>query len=118
MQEKHVAQVTGTMPLIQISNTHRQQFTSNNSNSTFNSDKLTGFPVRTPDETPKTFQSINTLLLCDPSAVLLYSARQAVRHMGLSSASSVSPLLIEISRKGFWNLRFVALVRVIPYLSL
>ncbi|GBM67447.1 hypothetical protein AVEN_265400-1 [Araneus ventricosus] len=32
---KHVTQVTGTVDLAQISSTNRQQFTSNNSNSTF-----------------------------------------------------------------------------------
>ncbi|GBM27268.1 hypothetical protein AVEN_127299-1 [Araneus ventricosus] len=70
IQEKHVAQVTGTITLVQISNTNRQQFTSNNSNSTlrfrntnsqqitindsnstFNSAQLTGFPAR--DKTPR-----------------------------------------------------------------
>ncbi|GBL96338.1 hypothetical protein AVEN_238699-1 [Araneus ventricosus] len=69
MQGKYVAHVTGTIPLVQISNTNRQQFTSNNSNSTFNSAQLTGLPARTADGTPKSFQSINTLLLFDPSAV-------------------------------------------------
>ncbi|GBM35192.1 hypothetical protein AVEN_189943-1 [Araneus ventricosus] len=63
MQGKHVAQVTGTIPLIQISNTNRQQFTSNNSNSTFNRAQLTGFPARTADKTPKLFQSINTQVI-------------------------------------------------------
>ncbi|GBM82026.1 hypothetical protein AVEN_94178-1 [Araneus ventricosus] len=82
MQEKHVAQVTGTILLIR--NTNRQQFTSNNSNDTFNSAQLTGFPDRTADETPKSLQSINTLLLCDPSAVLLYSPRQAVTSHGIT----------------------------------
>ncbi|GBN69980.1 hypothetical protein AVEN_240209-1 [Araneus ventricosus] len=74
MQEKYVAQATGTITLVQISSTNRQQFTSNNSNSifgfrstnsqqitnndssiTFNSAQLTGFPARTPDETPDSF---------------------------------------------------------------
>ncbi|GBL84956.1 hypothetical protein AVEN_42215-1 [Araneus ventricosus] len=71
MQEKHVAQVTETITLVQISNTNRQKFSSNNSNSTFrfrntnsqqitNNDRnssaqLTGFPARTADETPKSF---------------------------------------------------------------
>ncbi|GBM19199.1 hypothetical protein AVEN_79909-1 [Araneus ventricosus] len=73
MQEKHVAQVTGTIILVHIGNTNRQQFTTNNrinlgfrntnsqqipnndSNSTFNSAPLTGFPARTADETPKSF---------------------------------------------------------------
>ncbi|GBM93964.1 hypothetical protein AVEN_106931-1 [Araneus ventricosus] len=70
MQEKHVAQVAGTTTLVQIRNTDRQQFTSNNSNSpfgfrntnsqqmtnndsnsTFNGAQLTGFPARTADQT-------------------------------------------------------------------
>ncbi|GBN57409.1 hypothetical protein AVEN_4836-1 [Araneus ventricosus] len=74
MQEKHVAQVTGTITLVQISNTNIQQFTRNNSNSTFgfrninsrqitnndnnntfNSAQLIGFPARTTEETPKSF---------------------------------------------------------------
>ncbi|GBM54331.1 hypothetical protein AVEN_263042-1 [Araneus ventricosus] len=61
---KHVAQVTGTINPAHISSTNRQQFTSNNSNSTFrvrntnsqqltnndsnrtfNSPQLTGFPA-------------------------------------------------------------------------
>ncbi|GBL79586.1 hypothetical protein AVEN_18153-1 [Araneus ventricosus] len=63
MQEKHVTHVTGTIPLIQISSTNRQQFFSNNSNSTFNSTQFTGFPARTADKIPKSFQSINTRLL-------------------------------------------------------
>ncbi|GBM50536.1 hypothetical protein AVEN_160753-1 [Araneus ventricosus] len=80
MQENQVSQVAGTIPLIQISNRNRQQFTSNNSNSTFgfrstnsqqitnnnskstfNSAKLTGFPALTADETPKSSQWINIL---------------------------------------------------------
>ncbi|GBN79723.1 hypothetical protein AVEN_23250-1 [Araneus ventricosus] len=74
MQEKHVAQVTGTITLVQIMNTNRQQVTSNNSNSTlisnntnsqqitnndinstFNSAQLNSFPARTANETPKSF---------------------------------------------------------------
>ncbi|GBM96215.1 hypothetical protein AVEN_184308-1 [Araneus ventricosus] len=62
MQEKYIVQVTGTIIFIQISNTNRQQFTSNNSNSTFDSAQPTGFAAHTADETPKSFQSINTLL--------------------------------------------------------
>ncbi|GBN32421.1 hypothetical protein AVEN_169515-1 [Araneus ventricosus] len=89
MQEKHVAQVTGTITRVQISNTNRQQFTNNDSNSTFNSAQLTGFPARTADKTPKSFQSTNTLPLCDPSAVLLYSARQAVTSHGILDLSTV-----------------------------
>ncbi|GBN48363.1 hypothetical protein AVEN_226182-1 [Araneus ventricosus] len=63
---KHATQVTGTIALVQINNASSQQFTSNNSNSTFNSALVTGFPARTADETPKSFalrkrsQSINT----------------------------------------------------------
>ncbi|GBM75880.1 hypothetical protein AVEN_188072-1 [Araneus ventricosus] len=60
MQEKHVAQVTETIPLIQTRNTNIQQSTSNNSNSTFNRAQITGFPALTADETPKSFQSINS----------------------------------------------------------
>ncbi|GBO28865.1 hypothetical protein AVEN_35337-1 [Araneus ventricosus] len=75
---KHVAQVTGTIDVAQISSTNGQQFTSNNSNSTFsfrntnsqqitnndsnstfNNDQLTSFLARTADETPRLFQSIN-----------------------------------------------------------
>ncbi|GBN01333.1 hypothetical protein AVEN_24150-1 [Araneus ventricosus] len=70
---KHVAQVTGTIDLPHISSTNRQftsnnsnstfrfrntnshQITNNDSNSTFNSAQLTSFP----DETLKSFQSIN-----------------------------------------------------------
>ncbi|GBM76790.1 hypothetical protein AVEN_59136-1 [Araneus ventricosus] len=52
MQEKHVAQVTETIPLIQISNRNRQQFTSNNKNSTLNTALLTGFLARTGNGTP------------------------------------------------------------------
>ncbi|GBM99857.1 hypothetical protein AVEN_72761-1 [Araneus ventricosus] len=59
IQEKQVAQVTGTIPLTQISNTNRQQFTSNNNNITFNRARLTGFSARTADETLKSIQSIN-----------------------------------------------------------
>ncbi|GBM95985.1 hypothetical protein AVEN_38826-1 [Araneus ventricosus] len=73
MQETHVAQVTGTITLVQIRNTNTQQFTdnsnsafgfrntnsqeiiSNDSNSTFNSAQFTGFPAITADETPKSF---------------------------------------------------------------
>ncbi|GBM71151.1 hypothetical protein AVEN_2764-1 [Araneus ventricosus] len=36
--------------------------TNNDSNSTFDSAQLTGFSARTANETPKSFQSINTLL--------------------------------------------------------
>ncbi|GBO39773.1 hypothetical protein AVEN_202116-1 [Araneus ventricosus] len=64
--------VTGQIALVQISNENRQQFTSNNSNSTFrfnntksqqitskgsnrtfNSAQHTSFPAHTSDETPK-----------------------------------------------------------------
>ncbi|GBM66675.1 hypothetical protein AVEN_258629-1 [Araneus ventricosus] len=74
IQKKHVAQVTGTITLVQISNTNIQEFTRNNSNSTFgfrninsrqitnndsnntfNSAQLIGFPARTTEETPKSF---------------------------------------------------------------
>ncbi|GBO18259.1 hypothetical protein AVEN_238357-1 [Araneus ventricosus] len=61
MQEKHVAQVTGTITLVQISNTNRQQIANNDSNSTFNSAQFTGFPALTADETPKSFlQGVRT----------------------------------------------------------
>ncbi|GBN63187.1 hypothetical protein AVEN_12975-1 [Araneus ventricosus] len=79
---KHEAQVIGAIALIQISNANRLQFTSNNSNntfvfsnsksqqitnndsnSTFNSAQLSGFPVRTADETPKSFPPFGCLRL-------------------------------------------------------
>ncbi|GBM21615.1 hypothetical protein AVEN_172468-1 [Araneus ventricosus] len=73
---KHVEQVTETIDLAQISNANRQQFsafrfsntnseqiTKNDNNNTFNIAQLTGFLVRSADETRKSFQSINTLLL-------------------------------------------------------
>ncbi|GBM88170.1 hypothetical protein AVEN_224264-1 [Araneus ventricosus] len=69
-----LAQVTGTIALIQISSANRLQLISNNSNSTlgfsstniqqisnndsnntFNSTQLTGFPACTGDETPESF---------------------------------------------------------------
>ncbi|GBO24863.1 hypothetical protein AVEN_40523-1 [Araneus ventricosus] len=53
IQKKHVAQVTGAIALVQIINANRLQFTSNNSNKTFNSAQLTCFPARTVDDTPK-----------------------------------------------------------------
>ncbi|GBL95311.1 hypothetical protein AVEN_37758-1 [Araneus ventricosus] len=48
---KQGAQVT--IGLVQISSVNRQQFISNNSNSTFNRVQLTGYPASTADETPK-----------------------------------------------------------------
>ncbi|GBM40575.1 hypothetical protein AVEN_240316-1 [Araneus ventricosus] len=98
MQEKHVAQVTRIIPLVQINNTNRQQFTSNNSNNTFNSAQLTGFPVRTADETPKSFQSINTTVIQSRSFYTLSDSRDVTRNHLVHS--SLPPLLIEISRKG------------------
>ncbi|GBN74557.1 hypothetical protein AVEN_239567-1 [Araneus ventricosus] len=53
IQKKHIAQATLTIVIVQISKENRQQFTRNNSNSTFNSAQLTGFPARTADKTPK-----------------------------------------------------------------
>ncbi|GBN57683.1 hypothetical protein AVEN_216002-1 [Araneus ventricosus] len=95
LQEKHVAQVTGTMLLIQISNTNRQQFTSNNSNSTFNRAQLTGFPARTADETPKSFQSINTLPTQYRSASNILLASILVhQHAQHSHLRDLSTLLI------------------------
>ncbi|GBL97135.1 hypothetical protein AVEN_144584-1 [Araneus ventricosus] len=69
--------------IFRFSNTNSQQFASNDSNSTFNSAQLTDCQARTADETLKSFQSINSLLLCDPSEVLLYSPRQAVTSYGI-----------------------------------
>ncbi|GBO29582.1 hypothetical protein AVEN_265578-1 [Araneus ventricosus] len=99
VQEKHVAQVTGTIPLIQISNTNSQQFTSNHSNGTFNSAELTGFPARTADETPKSFQSINTPLGSKLGPFILSLIGRDITWNHLVH-SNVSPLLIQISRKG------------------
>ncbi|GBM86294.1 hypothetical protein AVEN_207987-1 [Araneus ventricosus] len=88
---------SGTIPLIQVSNTNRQQFTSNNSNSTFNSAQLTGFLALTADEAPKSFQSIYTLLPKRGPFILSPICRDVTwNHL---VHSSVSPLLIEISRK-------------------
>ncbi|GBM05372.1 hypothetical protein AVEN_46903-1 [Araneus ventricosus] len=77
---KHETQVTGTVALVQISNANSQQFTSNNSNSTFrfsntnsqqiannhsnstfNSAQFTGFPARTAAETPRYCSLLLTL---------------------------------------------------------
>ncbi|GBN21707.1 hypothetical protein AVEN_254422-1 [Araneus ventricosus] len=77
IQETPVAQVTGTIALVQISNANRQQFTSNNgnntfrfnntnsqqitnndSNSTFNSAQLTDFPAHNADESPPSFSCL------------------------------------------------------------
>ncbi|GBL81535.1 hypothetical protein AVEN_143784-1 [Araneus ventricosus] len=109
MQEKHIVQVIGTITLVQISNTNRQQFTSNNSNrtfgfrnsqqisnndsnSTFNSAQLTGFPTRTANETPKSFLERRL------HSVYISMLDWLLRHMEISS-NSISPLVMEISRK-------------------
>ncbi|GBN04709.1 hypothetical protein AVEN_30173-1 [Araneus ventricosus] len=88
---KHVAQVTGTIDLAQISNANRQQFTSHNSsstfrfsntnsqqitnndnNSTFNSAQLTGLLTCSADEkTPKSFLSINNNLFSKSGLLIL-----------------------------------------------
>ncbi|GBN04401.1 hypothetical protein AVEN_217185-1 [Araneus ventricosus] len=51
-----IGEVTGTIALVQISNANRQ-LTNNDSNSTFNSAQLTGFPASTADETPKSSEA-------------------------------------------------------------
>ncbi|GBM24533.1 hypothetical protein AVEN_217115-1 [Araneus ventricosus] len=91
MQEKHVAQVTETILLIWIINTSRQQSTSNNSNSTFNSAQLTDFPARTADETPKSLQSVNTLLLNTTRRLTAYYLAQRIKlQEGIRTAEAIS----------------------------
>ncbi|GBM97991.1 hypothetical protein AVEN_98529-1 [Araneus ventricosus] len=94
--EKHETQVIGAIALVHISNANSQQFTSNNSNSTFrfnntnsqqitnndsdstfNSSQLNGFPARTADST-SVFPVDQHTPLRDPSTVLLYSPQKAV----------------------------------------
>ncbi|GBL71343.1 hypothetical protein AVEN_16989-1 [Araneus ventricosus] len=67
-----------------FSNTNSQQITSNDNDSTFISAQLTNFLARTPDETLKSFQWINTTL-SHPNAVLIYSLRQAVTSQSVLS---------------------------------
>ncbi|GBL83511.1 hypothetical protein AVEN_196358-1 [Araneus ventricosus] len=94
MQEKHVAQVTGTITLLQISNVNRQQFTNNGSNSTFNNAQFTGFRARTAEETPKSFLEGARTPFIYPCSTGCYTSRGNIWHI------LVSPLLMEISRKG------------------
>ncbi|GBL70099.1 hypothetical protein AVEN_220079-1 [Araneus ventricosus] len=104
MQGKHVAQVKGTITLVQISNTNGQQFTSNNSNSTFgfrntnsqqitnndsnstfNRAQLTGFPARTADETPKSFlEGVRTAFIY-PCSTGCYVTWKYLAHSSISS---------------------------------
>ncbi|GBM29793.1 hypothetical protein AVEN_168456-1 [Araneus ventricosus] len=106
MQEKRVAQVTVTITLVQISNTNRQQFTSNNSNktfgfrntnseqitnndsnSTFNGAQLTGFPARDTDETPKSFlEGVRTPLIY-PCLTGCYVTWKYLAHSSIFSAN-------------------------------
>ncbi|GBM14473.1 hypothetical protein AVEN_101129-1 [Araneus ventricosus] len=68
----------------ETSNTNCQQTTNNDNSSALNSAQPTDPPppARTADETPKSLQMINTPLLWNASAVLSYSARQAVASHG------------------------------------
>ncbi|GBN52575.1 hypothetical protein AVEN_244275-1 [Araneus ventricosus] len=104
MQEKHVAQVTGTITLVQISNTNRQQFTVNKtnsafrfrntnsqkitnnvSNSTFNSAQLTGFQARTADETPKSSLGGVRTAFIYPCSTGCYVTWKYLAHSSISS---------------------------------
>ncbi|GBN82787.1 hypothetical protein AVEN_149196-1 [Araneus ventricosus] len=104
MQEKHVAQVTGTITLVQISNTNRQRLTGNNSNSAFrfrntnsqqitnndsnsafNSVQLTGFPARTADETPKSFFKGVCTAFIYPCLAGCYATWKYLKHSSISS---------------------------------
>ncbi|GBO10753.1 hypothetical protein AVEN_200430-1 [Araneus ventricosus] len=106
MQEKHVALVTGTITLVQISNTNRQQFTGNNSsssfgfrntnsqqitnndsNSTFNSAQLTGFKARIADETPKSFLEGVRTPFTYPFSTGCYVTWKYPAHSSISSPS-------------------------------
>ncbi|GBM51174.1 hypothetical protein AVEN_79516-1 [Araneus ventricosus] len=106
MQEKHLAQITRTITLVQINNTNRQQFTGNNSNSAFrfrsrNSQQITnndsnstfssaqpiGFPARTEDETPKTFlESVRTPFIY-PFSTGCYVTWKYLAHSSISSSN-------------------------------
>ncbi|GBO07026.1 hypothetical protein AVEN_73368-1 [Araneus ventricosus] len=102
--ERHVAQVTGTITLVQISNINRQPFTcndsnstfafrntnsqqitNNDSNSTFNSAQLTGFPARTADKTPKPLiEGVRTPFIY-PCSTSCYVTWKYLAHSSISA---------------------------------
>ncbi|GBM48933.1 hypothetical protein AVEN_18432-1 [Araneus ventricosus] len=78
-------QIIQFIPEAMAGNTDSQQITNNDSDSTFNSAQLTGFPVRTAHETPKSFfESVRSPFI-DPCSTGCYVTWKYLTHSSISS---------------------------------